>query len=353
MIVEPDHSGSELLSLLFADDVESGEPMLLTRQHLDFLLEHRLLTHAIVPLADGCFVLEPGIESDEITESLAAILSTQLRVEMALSGIAAVLHGSGFDYRVLKGLATAHLDYSNPALRSFGDVDLLVKDRDVDDLVSVLTASELGSFLPIRGGDGRIQHAITFVMDGIEIDIHRRLLHQAAGHLAARIDLFDAPEFFVAGDQQFAALPRPLRLLQAAAQNVLSASPDRKYTSDVDVLMLRDEYEKALVEASEVGLAWVLEEGMRRSMQVLGWAPAMEATRHGIRDRLFARVYGERDLSPLAATVLELSCARPRVGVRIARSAVLPGQEYLQRRGRSRIGHLNHQLRRLDPRRYR
>jgi hypothetical protein len=48
-------------------------------------------------------------------------------VEATLAG----LTGAGLDPIVLKGPALAHLIYPEPALRTFGDLDLLVRERDV------------------------------------------------------------------------------------------------------------------------------------------------------------------------------------------------------------------------------
>ena len=65
---------------------------------------------------------------------------------------------------MLKGSAVAHLDYPDPSLRTFGDVDLLVRSRDIDAAVAVLAARgarpRLGRAPP--GFDRRFGKGATF-----------------------------------------------------------------------------------------------------------------------------------------------------------------------------------------------
>lgn len=343
----------QLLRALFVEPTPDEVPVEVSPVLFAFALEHRLLPYLIDPIADGRVVLDASIGGDEIDEAIAATLAGQLRVEMALVVMADVLYAAGIDFRVLKGLATAHLDHANPALRSFGDVDLLVHGEDIVRTIEMLIASELGSFMTVRGGDGGIQHAVTFVVDGVEVDIHHRLLHQAAGHLTARFDLFADPDQFEVNGRTLAALPSHLRLLQAAGQNVLSSHRDRKISSDIDIFALRASYESALEAASEVGLGWMLQAGVARSMHLLGWEQALGDPARGVRGRLFEKVYGSGSASTIAVAGLEFLCAPVSVSVKIARSIVLPGDDYLERRGRSPLGQLAHQARRIMPWRHR
>ena len=71
---------------------------------------------------------------------------------------------AGVEAKVLKGSAVAHLDYPDPAQRTFGDVDLLVRSRDIDAAVRVLAAEGHArrSVEPRPGFDRRFGKGATF-----------------------------------------------------------------------------------------------------------------------------------------------------------------------------------------------
>ena len=79
-------------------------------------------------------------QTEEAGLAHRASMVAALALEATLVGAAALLEGAGIDHRVLKGTGVAHLDYPDPALRSFGDVDLLVRSSQFDDAVEVLVA---------------------------------------------------------------------------------------------------------------------------------------------------------------------------------------------------------------------
>ena len=55
-----------------------------------------------------------------------------VRLERVALEVTADLAAAGIETRLLKGAATARLDYDDPSWRSFGDVDLLVRSDDYD-----------------------------------------------------------------------------------------------------------------------------------------------------------------------------------------------------------------------------
>lgn len=282
----------------------------------------------------------------ELVEALGHILGSQLRVETTSMRVIDALLDAGIDFRVVKGMATAYLDYPNPALRTFGDLDLLVRRTDMSRAIDVLGLLDEGSFRALRGGDWRLQHALPFVVDGVEVDLHVRLLHQAAGHCAERLGLFAEPEEVVIVGRQLHALPSWLRLVQAACQNVIGGS--QQLTSDLDVARLAPDVDRAADRCREVGLGWVFEEGVRRSQRNLGWGdPSASTTTAGWRDRWFRRAYDGRRSSVAELSLLEMVMATPSHSVRLARSSILPGTEYLARRGRTPRQQVVRQLRRI------
>ncbi len=95
-----------------------------------------LLVRAIL---DGALAATPE-QTEEAVLAHRASMVTALALEATLIRTAAVLQGAGIDYRVLKGTGVAHLDYPDPSLRSFGDVDLLVRSSQFDAAVEALVA---------------------------------------------------------------------------------------------------------------------------------------------------------------------------------------------------------------------
>jgi len=282
----------------------------------------------------------------ELATSIEHYLASQLRVECAGMAVIDTLIRNGVDFRMLKGMATAHLDYPNPAMRPTGDLDILVQPKDIPAVIESLSKLEGGDFQVLPGNDWRVTHALPFRLSGIEIDVHNRLLHQAAGHSAARLDLFADPAHYEIAGRRVRALPPWLRLLQAASQNVIGGSP--KLSSDLDVARLAGHETNAISRAREVGLGWVVAEGIRRSQQALAWGhPGAVPALAGWRDRAFERTYGRGTTSVQAAAVLEFTVAPMALRAALTRSAVLPGRAYLENRGRSPGEQVLRQIKRI------
>lgn len=316
-----------------------------SRELLDFCLYNRLGPILGDAVATGRLVLDAETQA-ELTEALAHVLGSQLRVETSGLRVIDALLDAGVDFRVVKGMATAYLDYPNPSLRTFGDLDLLIRSSDMPRATDRLARVDGGAFRALRGGDWRLQHALPFIVDGVEVDLHVRLLHQAAGHRADRLDLFDGPEEFDIVGRRVLALPPWLRLVQAACQNVIGGS--QQLTSDLDVARLAPDIDFAGERCRAVGLGWVFAEGVRRSQRSLGWGdPSTSTPAESWRERWFRRVYEGRRSSVVELSLLEIVSAPPAHGVRLVKSSVLPGPEYLARRGRTPRQQIIRQIERL------
>ncbi len=284
-----------------------------------------------------------------LRDHLEASLATQVRIEAAALRAHEILSAAGVEHRFIKGLATAHLDYDNPALRHFSDVDLLVRPAALEQAIDALSGESGASLKVIRGGRPAIQHAVTVVMDRVEIDIHHRLLQQAAGHLAAHLDLFADPVDYEVCCGHLQALPAPLRLLQAASQNVIAGALDAKWSSDIDVLLLLDHAEEARHAAQSVGLGWLVDQGIARALSAAG--ESQPSTSHDLRwqDRLLRWTYEEGRPSIIRATLCEAAVAPLRTSILTLVSIIWPGDAYLRSRRRSPTTQLTRQLRRLAP----
>lgn len=140
------------------------------------------------------------------------------------------LAGEGIDGRLLKGAATAHLDYPSPAGRGFGDVDLLVRGDEYDRAVGALRAA--GAYRrsdEVRPGfDRRFGKGVCMIRrDGVQIDLHRSLATGPFGVSVETDELFASRETFPLGGVPVAALDRDLRFVHACYHAVLGDFPPR------------------------------------------------------------------------------------------------------------------------------
>ncbi|HET8643283.1 MAG TPA: nucleotidyltransferase family protein [Pseudonocardiaceae bacterium] len=137
------------------------------------------------------------------------VLMRVMALERALIGVVELLAGAGIESRVLKGAAVAHLDYADPALRSYVDIDVLVRAEDVDRAVPVLSAAGFCRTLaqPRPGFDRRFDKGMTLIPPaGYELDLHRTLVLGPWGRLVDLDRLWD-------GGQRFHLAGHPLRAL--------------------------------------------------------------------------------------------------------------------------------------------
>ena len=125
----------------------------------------------------------------------------------------------GIDFRVVKGPAVAHLDDEDPSLRAFADLDLLIRGRDFDRAIAALEEHGAERRIPQRrpGFDRRFNKSVGLVCpDGVELDVHRTFTGGAHGFRIPVDRLFENPERFEVGGEEFLAPDRVCRALHAA-----------------------------------------------------------------------------------------------------------------------------------------
>jgi hypothetical protein len=92
------------------------------------------------------------------------------RVEVLAEALTA-LRAAGVPSLLLKGAATSHLLYADPALRAMRDVDLLVRERDTTSAIRVLTETGFSpTSLPSAS-----HHARPLSRGSIVVEVHHRL----------------------------------------------------------------------------------------------------------------------------------------------------------------------------------
>ena len=300
-----------------------------------------LLVRAIL---DGALPATPE-QSDEAGRAHRASMATALILEATLVTVGRLLGEAGVDYRVLKGPGVAHLDYPDPALRSFGDIDLLVPSTRFDLAVEALVAvgHQRRYPEPRPGFDRRFSKGSCLVSpDGPEVDLHRTL---AMGPYGLRIkldDLWHRSSIFELAGQQFHALGPEERFLHACFHAVLGDNPIR-------LASLRDVAQMQLARPLDVertlrlSSSWEADAVVARAVKVAGEAlglagngtltPWAAEFSPGRRDRRYLAAY----LGPSATYAAKsLAALRAIPGIRdkmaFMVTLAMPDRRYLEAR---------------------
>ena len=180
-------------------------------------------------------------EAQEVDELWAARMSQCLRIEQVAVWLVDELTHRGIDVRVLKGLATAHLDHPDPSARQFGDLDILVRPRDMKAVVDMLLGEgfvrRYQEFRP--GFDERFVKSVSMA-GPIEVDIHRTLAHGPVGYRIPVDELWSTNESLMVGGVELKALHRPGRYVHACLHWYLTVPPVRLSTlSDIAIMVRR------------------------------------------------------------------------------------------------------------------
>lgn len=187
------------------------------RAVLDLATAERTIPLLATAIADGALrVSERQAAQARARHEQAMRLCVLL--ERALLDTTAGLERAGVRFRVLKGPAVAHLDYPNPALRAFGDVDLLVAAADYDRAIDHLQASGARRrYTEVRPGFDRRwgKGACLVAADGTELDIHRTFVAGPFGLTVDLDELFAHTEPVTIGGRTIPALDRTGRFLHA------------------------------------------------------------------------------------------------------------------------------------------
>jgi hypothetical protein len=103
-------------------------------------------------------------------------LLTCVRLEALAVRTADLLNAAGINWRITKGAALAHLDYPDPAARTFGDVDMVVHPSDWPQAFRLLSANGYRRDSVTLPGDYDNRYgkgATLTTADGLEVDLHR------------------------------------------------------------------------------------------------------------------------------------------------------------------------------------
>ena len=182
-----------------------------------------------------------------------------LELESALLHVVATLNDAGIESRVLKGSATAHLDYPDPALRTFVDLDILVRSEDIEQATRLMVERGYNrQVAEIRPGfDRRFGKGCTLTSpSGHELDLHRTFVTGPFGLTLRLDDLWsNATPWMLADGHQLLALGREQRLLHACYHAVLGDREPRLVPQrDIAAIALADDLDE--VRVRELAYAW-------------------------------------------------------------------------------------------------
>lgn len=185
------------------------------------------------------------LASDEATGRIRELWHQQLLssvvVEAQAVRAAEVLDAASVVWRLTKGPAAAHLDYPDPALRPFGDVDVLVYPESWDAARHALVGAgfhrEVAELRP--GYDSRFGKGATFISpQQLELDVHRRFAVGRFGVRSRMEEVFTAAQTISLAGRPIPTLDPTGRLLHACHHATLGGFRHLRAHRDVAQLLL-------------------------------------------------------------------------------------------------------------------
>lgn len=307
-------------------------------------------------VVDGVLVVDDD-QRTQLAEAHDALMVQALELEARLVHLGSELDDHGIEWRIVKGPASAHLLYDDPAVRTFVDLDILVRSDALAATVALL--EDLGAVRrhPSLGADyeRRFSKSVTMRLDGAEIDLHRTLTPGPFGLAIIEDDLFADPTPFVVAGRELATVSYPVALVHACYHAVLGdVAPSDATRRDIAALAQHPDLDPDLV----AGLAqrWrgvsVVADGLAlgrpiapaASWAVVGQLAAMPV---GRLDAQLRRAYEQRRGRFGRQTIASLVVLDSWSGrFALARSVAWPTAAHLNARDLSRRQHLGRMFRR-------
>src|SRR5262249_16674154 len=158
------------------------------------------------------------------TEAHELAMTVAVQLEALLLELVDLFARRGIEALVLKGPALAHGVYATPELRSFCDVDLLVRGRDFDAASRLLTARGCVAHYtePRRNFTARFGKGVCHSTPaGFELDLHRSFVAGPFGMALDTEALFQESQRVEIAGVSVGTLATTDQLLHAAAHAVL------------------------------------------------------------------------------------------------------------------------------------
>ena len=283
----------------------------------------------------------------------AAVLRSIARcvvIDSVAASVADVLDERGIEWRLLKGVATSVLLYQRSSERSYVDVDILVRPRDLaaalEALAPVLRAGASVQAGPLR--DSSLKERALLSCEGVEIDVHQAIQGCVVTSTVPVETFFEAPQVLNISGREMLA-PNSEALFVHAVLHSTSGGTRASSLPDVALLAQRCDpqhprFEALLSEPMARDLfAWSLLRATKAVSVPGQWVSF--AIRHkpsGRRARWFEWIQGSEARVALAARTSGDNRLR-----RIAET-LWPTREFLKQEELTRLGSLRRLWRRLN-----
>ena len=273
------------------------------------------------------------------------VMATMVRFEFDLLLALQALTSAGVDHAVLKGVATAHLDYASPAMRQFGDVDILVRPADVSRTLDAFHKIGWEQAYVLPRHHLSFTHAITLRSGTrVELDLHQRIAHRGLGRLIPVDELLASTESFTLGEREIRALSRPARLVHAGVHVIASRGDYRRLSSTADVLVLAEACRTDVPAVQALAERWhvwpivvsaVADAYAQARLELpLDWDVGT-SHRRGVLDRLLAHAYLSSGRRPLLEELVHLTTiSRAGERLRYLRGYFATDPDYAVKTGR-------------------
>ncbi len=299
---------------------------------------------------------EPGLRPRLVETHLGALRSS-LAAEAASVTVSDLFRSAGVRHAVLKGCATAQLDYADPALRVTGDVDVLIGRGDYARALGALEGAGLQRMAPAfrAGWERRYGKDIALIGDDrVEIDLHLALVAGYFGITMPTAPLLDRVVTYEVAEWRMPALDSMGRLLHACIHTA-STTPIR-LGSAADVVQIAGSGHVDVVEFAaftmELRCDAIVAHGFARAWDAFDVEPnEFSEWAHGARNN-------DRERKALAAfdgaggeskwqSGIDALPPWKRPGYLLP--LLVPSRAHLRHRGRSYIDHVRISARRLSP----
>jgi hypothetical protein len=232
LIIEGDSLGVDDATARPSDDHESETEWRAVQREAD---QARLAGLTSLAVERGLLHLDDD-DRGEFIDSCRVHFERAVAIERSLVRAHDVLTSAGVRPIVLKGVAVAHLDYPSSHLRSFSDVDLLVRPDQMDRAIAALLDVGGRRDLPprTRAWDRTYAKDIPVTDDfGIELDVHRTLDRGPFGFWIDLAELHRTAVTFTLAGRTMHALGPCARVMHAAyALTIAEADPRAGHAVD-------------------------------------------------------------------------------------------------------------------------
>jgi hypothetical protein len=259
----------------------------------------RLTGLALRAAQEGAFDLDDDQFRDLMTAQRDLMIHA-LVLERTLLALWSRLQAAEVEAVVLKGSALAHGVYPDPSWRPFGDIDLLVRDKQWPKALKALSSCGFQRRYqePRPGFTARFGHAALLEdSQHVEVDLHRTLVAGPFGMWIQPDELFDRTTDFVLGGIVLRRLDNTAALAHACVHASLGFRPPLLLPiRDVAQLCVSDDVDWELMRdwSRRWHLAVVFEHAFDTAADTLGSALPVglePVARHDRGDRRALRAY--------------------------------------------------------------